>query len=406
MNRPRLLAGALIAPAVLLVVLALVLPLLVSFATAIRDPELRVALPRTAQLLRAWNGNALPDEPVFAAIAAELRAAEQAQALGALSRRLNFERSGTRGLLLRAARAEPVAPFSMALPALDARWGQPETWTMLRRAALGITPLYLLRAVDLDIAPNGAVVAQPDDEAIFGRLFLRTLLIGVQVTVLALLIAYPAAYTMARLSPGWARLATVLVLVPFWVSILVRTTAWFILLQREGPLNAALLALGVIDHPLQLIFTRVAVLVAMVHVLLPFAILPMVGVMKRIDPRLARAAASLGATKWQHFRRVYLPLSLPGVGAGGLIVFMLAVGFYITPALVGGNTDQMVSFFIADYTNSTLNWGMASALALLLLAMTAAVVGLTLLLVPRLRGFGPSLGGPSLGGPSLSGNAR
>lgn len=401
MNRPRLLAGALIAPAVLLVVLALVLPLLVSFATAIRDPELRVALPRTAQLLRAWDGNALPDEPVFAAIAAELRAAEQSQALGALSRRLNFERSGTRGLLLRAARAEPVAPFSMALPALDARWGQPETWTMLRRAALGITPLYLLRAVDLDIAPNGAVVAQPDDEAIFGRLFLRTLLIGVQVTVLALLIAYPAAYTMARLSPGWARLATVLVLVPFWVSILVRTTAWFILLQREGPLNAALLALGVIDHPLQLIFTRVAVLVAMVHVLLPFAILPMVGVMKRIDPRLARAAASLGATKWQHFRRVYLPLSLPGVGAGGLIVFMLAVGFYITPALVGGNTDQMVSFFIADYTNSTLNWGMASALALLLLAMTAAVVGLTLLLVPRLRGFGLNLGSPS-----LSGNAR
>ena len=401
MNRPRLLAGALIAPAVLLVVLALVLPLLVSFATAIRDPELRVALPRTAQLLRAGNGNALPDEPVFAAIAAELRAAEQSQALGALSRRLNFERSGTRGLLLRAARAEPVAPFSMALPALDARWGQPETWTMLRRAALGITPLYLLRAVDLDIAPNGAVVAQPDDEAIFGRLFLRTLLIGVQVTVLALLIAYPAAYTMARLSPGWARLATVLVLVPFWVSILVRTTAWFILLQREGPLNAALLALGVIDHPLQLIFTRVAVLLAMVHVLLPFAILPMVGVMKRIDPRLARAAASLGATEWQHFRRVYLPLSLPGVGAGGLIVFMLAVGFYITPALVGGNTDQMVSFFIADYTNSTLNWGMASALALLLLAMTAAVVGLTLLLVPRLRGFGLNLGSPS-----LSGNAR
>ena len=388
-------AGALIAPAVLLVVLALVVPLLVSFATAIRDPELRAALPRSAELLRAWDGRGVPDEAVFAAAAAELRAAEQAQALGALSRRLNFERSGTRGLLLRAARAELSAPFSMALPGLDARWGQPETWAMLRRAALGVTPLYLLRAVDLDIAPDGAVVAQPDDEAIFGRLFLRTLVIGVQVTVLALLVAYPAAYTIARLSPGWARLATVLVLVPFWVSILVRTTAWFILLQREGPLNAALLALGVIDHPLQLIFTRFAVLVAMVHVLLPFAILPMVGVMKRIDPRLARAAASLGATRWQHFRRVYLPLSLPGVGAGGLIVFMLAVGFYITPALVGGNTDQMVSFFIADYTTSTLNWGMASALALLLLAMTAAVVGLALLLVPRLRGIGIGIGGPA-----------
>ncbi len=385
MTRSRLLSHALIAPAVLLVALVLVIPLLLSFTTAIRDPELRAALPRTAALLRGWDGMGLPDEQLFATLAAELRAADEAQSLGALSRRLNFERSGTRGLLLRTARAEPAAPFSMALPALDARWGQPETWAMLRRAALGVTPLYLLRAVDLDIAPDGAVVAQAEDARIFGPLFLRTLLIGLQVTGLALLIAYPAAYTIARLSPGWARLATVLVLVPFWVSILVRTTAWFILLQREGPANAALLALGVVDHPLQLIFTRFAVLVAMVHVLLPFAILPMVGVMKRIDPRLARAAASLGATKWQHFRRVYLPLSLPGVGAGGLIVFMLAVGFYITPALVGGNTDQMVSFFIADYTTTTLNWGLASALALLLLAMTAAVVGLALLLVPRLR---------------------
>ena len=388
MNRPRLLAGALIAPALLLVVLVLVLPLLVSFATAIRDPELRAALPRTAALLRQWDGTGIPNEPLFAALAAELRAADDAQALGALSRRLNFERSGMRGLLLRAARADLAAPFSMALPAQDPRWGAPETWTLLRRAALGITPLYLLRAVDLDIAPSGAVVAQPQDEAIFGRLFLRTLVIGLQVTLLALLVAYPAAYAIARLSPGWARLATVLVLVPFWVSILVRTTAWFILLQREGPLNAALLALGVIDHPLQLIFTRFAVLLAMVHVLLPFAILPMVAVMKRIDPRLARAAASLGATRWQHFCRVYLPLSLPGIGAGGLIVFMLAVGFYITPALVGGNTDQMVSFFIADYTASTLNWGMASALALLLLAMTAAAIGLAVLLVPRLRSVG------------------
>jgi len=385
-NRPRLFAAALAAPAVFLVLFALVVPLLVSFATAIHDPELRTALPRSAALLRAWDGQGVPDEPVFAAVAEELRAAEQDQALGALSRRLNFERSGMRGMMLRAARAEVAAPVSMALPALDARWGEPATWAMLRRAALGVTPLYLLRAVDLDIAADGGVVAQPDDEAIFGRLFLRTLVIAVEVTVLVLLVAYPVAYAMARMSPGWARLATVLVLVPFWVSILVRTTAWFILLQREGPVNAVLLALGVVDQPVQLIFTRFAVLVAMVHVLLPFAILPMVGVMKRIDPRLARAASSLGATRWQHFRRVYLPLSLPGVGAAGLIVFMLAVGFYVTPALVGGASDQMVSSFIADYTSATLNWGMAGALAVLLLAMTAAVVGLALLLVPQLRG--------------------
>lgn len=381
----RVLAGAIVAPAVLLVVLALVVPLLVSFATAVRDPELRQALPHTAALLRDWDGEGLPGEAVYAAAARELQAAEATQGLGALARRLNFERSGMRNLVLRTARAELSAPYSMALPALDARWAEPATWAMLRRAALGATPLYLLRALDFDIAADGRVVAQADDQAIFQRLFLRTLVIALQVTVLTLLIAYPAAYTIARLPPAQARLATVLVLVPFWVSILVRTTAWFILLQREGPVNAALLAMQVIDHPLQLIFTRFAVLVAMVHVLLPFAILPMVGVMRRIDPALQRAATSLGATRMQHFRRVYLPLSAPGVGAGGLIVFMLAVGFYITPALVGGIGDQMVSTFIADYTTNTLNWGMAGALSALLLAMTAAVVAAAVLLFPRLR---------------------
>ncbi len=378
-------AGALVAPALLLVMLAMVVPLLVSLATALRDPELREALPRTAVLLREWDGRRLPDEAVFAAAATELRAAEAVQGLGALARRLNFERSGMRGLVLGAARVELAPPYSMALPALDRRWGEPATWTMLRRAALGVTPLYLLRAVDLDIGPDGGVVAQPADQAIFGRLFLRTLEIALEVTGLTLLIAYPAAYTIARLTPYWARVATVLVLVPFWVSILVRSTAWFILLQREGPVNAALQAMQIIDHPLQLIFTRFAVVLAMVHVLLPFAILPMVAVMKRIDPALRRAAASLGATGWQHFRRVYLPLSAPGVGAGGLIVFMLAIGFYITPQLVGGSSDQMVSTFIAEYTMSTLNWGMAGALSALLLAMTGAVVGLAVLLVPRLR---------------------
>jgi putative spermidine/putrescine transport system permease protein len=374
-----------VAPAVLLVVLALVLPLAVSLAMAVRDPELRSTLPDTASVLRGWDGAGLPPEAAYAALARELRAAEAGQALGGLARRLNFERSGMRGLLLRTARAEVAAPYTMSLPAVDARWGEPATWAMLRRAALGVTPLYLLRAVDLDIAADGAVAQVPEEQAIFRPLFLRTLAISLQVTVLTLLVAYPAAYTIARLSPGWARLATVLVLVPFWVSILVRTTAWFILLQREGPVNAALLAAGLVDAPLSLIFTRFAVLVAMVHVLLPFAILPMVGVMRRIDPRLARAATSLGATKAQHFWRVYLPLSLPGVGAGGLIVFMLAVGFYVTPALVGGAGDQMVSTFIAEYTAASLNWGMAAALAALLLAMTGAVVALALWLLPGLR---------------------
>jgi putative spermidine/putrescine transport system permease protein len=175
------------------------------------------------------------------------------------------------------------------------------------------------------------------------------------------------------------------VLIPFWTSILVRTTAWFILLQREGPINSALLTFGIIDAPLPMIFTRFAVYLAMVHVLLPFAILPVHSVMKGIKPDYMRAASSLGASPFKSFVRVYLPMTMPGVAAGALMVFMLAVGFYITPALVGGANDQMVSYFIAFFTNVSINWGMASALAVLLMLITAVIVVFARIVVPGFR---------------------
>jgi putative spermidine/putrescine transport system permease protein len=361
-------------PALALVGAALIVPLLLVLATAVRDPELRATLPQTAVLLRQWDGHGLPGEAVFAAVASELRAADAAQTIGGLAQRLNFERTGMRGLLIRTAAASPAAPFAMALPAIHPGWADPDSWLVLRRAALGVTPLYLLRAVDLDIAPSGDVRPVPAREAVFLPLFGRSFVIAGVVTGLCLLLAYPLAWAIATLKPRWSRLMLMAVLVPFWISIIVRTTAWFVLLQREGPVNAAMLALGLIEAPVQIMFTRLAVYLAMLHVLLPFAVLPLVGVMRRVDPRLMRAAASLGAPGWLGFLRVYLPLTLPGVRAGGLIVFMLAAGFYITPALMGGGGDQMVGAFIAEYATASLNWGMASALAVLLMAGVGAVV--------------------------------
>jgi putative spermidine/putrescine transport system permease protein len=157
---------------------------------------------------------------------------------------------------------------------------------------------------------------------------------------------------------------------------MVRSTAWFALLQREGPVNDALLFLGLVEAPVQLVGTRFAVLLATIHVLLPVAILPMVGVMTRLDRRYLQAASSLGAGPWLAFRRVWLPLSLPGVLAGAAMTFLLAVGFYITPALVGGERDQLVAWFIAQFLNRDVNWGMSAALSVYLLAMAGAVVGL------------------------------
>jgi putative spermidine/putrescine transport system permease protein len=381
------LAAALIAPLLILVVASFVVPLAVTLYTAIGNPEVRATLPRTAAALRSWNGDGLPAEEAFAAVASELAQAQEAQSIGQLSRRLNFEQLGMRALLLKTARAnnELTAPYKEALVALDPRWGEGDTWRLLKRNADPLTPLYLLRSLDLSLAPDGTVAQAPRDEAVFRALFARTFIISFWVTVLCVVLGYPVAYTLSTLPQRWANAGMALVLVPFWTSILVRTTAWFILLQREGPVNALLQSLHVVDAPLTLIFTRFAVYVAMVHVLLPFVILPLYSVMKGIDPVYMRAAASMGAPGWKRFLRVYLPMTMPGVAAGALMVFMLSVGFYVTPALVGGPDDQMVSYFIAFFTNQTINWGMAAALAFLLRAMTALIVAVARLVVPGFR---------------------
>lgn len=376
MVRPgRLASFLLVAPLLLLLVASFAVPVARMLWTAVADPELSDALPDTAAALRAWNGDGLPPDAVFESLARELAAALEERRIGLVAQRLNFEQPGLRALLLRTARAGAslAAAPREGLLALDPRWGDPATWSLLRGASGPVTPLYLLRAVDLRVGAGG-IVAVPADEAIFVTLFLRTLWISVIVTLACIVLAYPVAATLAALPERLGAVGLLLVLVPFWTSLLVRTTAWFVLLQREGPLNAAALALGLVEHPLQLIGTRFALLVAMVHVLLPFAILPAYAVMKRLDPALLRAAASLGAPPWQRFLRVHLPLSLPGVASGGAMVFLLSVGFYITPALVGGPRDQMVASLIAFFMNQTVNWGMAAALSLMLLLMAGAAI--------------------------------
>ncbi len=380
---PNLLAIGLLCPALLLILLAFLGPLAIDLATAVRDPQLSAALPESAALLRAWHGGGLPDEAVFASVAHELAASESAGNIGPLARRLEFERSGSGSLLLLTARAELVAPYAAAMAALDPRWANPTLWQRLRRDAGGVTPLYLLRVLDLDIGDAGSVVSAPPDRAIFRRLFARTFGIGLVVTVLCVMLGYPAAHALATLPPRWAAPGLAFVLVPLWISILVRGTAWFILLQRDGPVNAALLASGLVPQPLALLFTRFAIILAMVHALLPFMILPLVGAMRRIDPACLRAAASLGATGPQRFLRVYLPMTMPGTAAGMLIVFILSVGLYITPALVGGRRDQMASAFIAEYAKLDVNWGMAAALAIVLLVVAGLIVGLARMLLPR-----------------------
>jgi putative spermidine/putrescine transport system permease protein len=382
---PRWLAAALIAPLLLLIGGAFLLPLGLTLARAVQDPELEATLPETGAALARWDGTGTPDEATFATLVREAASALEERRLGALATRLNFERTGLRAALLRVARAGDgmVAPFKPATIALDPRWGEAATWALLARAAGPATDLYLLRALDLTRGETGAIAPVHPDQALFRTLFLRTLWVSVVVTLVCLLLGYPVAAMIAQLAPPWSSLAMALVLIPFWSSVMVRSTAWFALLAREGPVNQSLLALGLLDAPLQMVGTRFAMVLATIHVLLPVAILPMVAVMARLDRRLLHAASSLGAGGMRSFLRVWLPLTLPGVLAGGAMVFLLAVGFYITPALIGGERDQLLAWFIAQFLARDVNWGMAAALSVYLLAMAGVVLLAARLLLGR-----------------------
>ena len=382
---------ALVAPLLVFLVLVFLVPLAGMLWRAVDDPELTAVLPRVRAAIDAWDGSGLPDDRAFAALAVDLIAAREAGNLAILAKRLNYDITGYRSLLLNSARRLPPAVAAEDARALligiDERWGDRAYWAAMVRARGPLADFYLLAAVDLRRDAGGAIVHTPEDEAIYRDVFARTLGIAATVTLLCLGLGFPAAYLLASLPPRLANPLMILVLLPFWTSLLVRTAAWVVLLQNAGIVNGALLASGLVDKPVAMIYNRVGVVVAMTHVLLPYMILPLYSVMKTIPPSLMQAAASLGAPPWVAFARVYVPQCLPGIGAGTLLVFILALGFYITPALVGGAGDQMISYFIAFHTANTANWGLASALGAALLLGTLLLYALyaRLLGAERLR---------------------
>ncbi len=279
---------------------------------------------------------------------------------------------------MRAARAagslEPGKPVDAAFFAgIDPALASEAFFAAVQRAQGPVSAFYLLASVDLARDATGAVVRAEESSRIYLEVLGRTLGISLSVTLLCLAMGFPVALLLTQVSARTADWLLVLVLLPFWTSLLVRTAAWVVVLQKEGMVNSLLLKLGLITEPLALLYNRSGVLIAMTHVLLPFMILPLYTVLRDIPPQYLRAAASLGAPPALAFRRVYLPLAAPGVAAGSLMVFILALGYYITPALVGGGADQMLSAFVATYTTDTGNWGLAAALGLLLLATTAVL---------------------------------
>jgi putative spermidine/putrescine transport system permease protein len=363
---------ALTAPLLLLLLFSFATPIVALLSRAIYEPTIANTLVRTSAALQQEKGSGVPDEAVFLAFSADLKEAQAAGTVYEFAKSLNTRLPGARSQVLRTARNAAAnqsigkAAMIEAAPLL----GEESSWAAIRAGTNRFTSFFLLSAFDLHWTDQGSIAAVPPAQAVFTRVMGRTFLIATIVTLATLALAFPLAYLITNLRPAIAALVLVLVLLPFWTSILVRTAAWTVILQKYGLLNDLMLWLGLTSERLELMYSRTGLIIAMTHIQLPFTLLPIYSVMRSMQPSQLRAAQSLGARPFATFWRVYLPQVMPGVLAGCLLTFILCLGYYITPVLIGGASDQLISNFIANYVNVELNWEMAAALSFVLLAFT------------------------------------
>jgi|RhiMetdeSRZDD1v2_1073273.scaffolds.fasta_scaffold09806_7 putative spermidine/putrescine transport system permease protein len=375
-RRAHLHALFLILPLLLFVLVTFAAPVVLLLTRAVYDPSIAGTLPRTVAALRDWDGRDVPPEKAFAALVEDFRTVSERNTQAFIGKRLNYEIPGARSKVIasvRKSQAIAAPPYKEQLIAADKMWGDRLIWAKIKQSGEPFTSYYLLRSLDLERDVDGKIGPVAASQAIYLAVLWRTFYISALVTLITLLLAYPVALMLAHAPPQTANILLIFILVPFWTSLLVRTTAWFVLLQDNGPINDALKFLQFTDEPLKLIFSRFGTLTAMVYIQLPFTLLPIYSVMKGISPSYMRAARSLGGGPLYSFFRIYLPLTMPGIGAGCLLTFILCLGYYITPALVGGAGDQMVSGIIALALNQENNWGKASALSTILLLATLSL---------------------------------
>jgi len=371
--RARRRAFFLVLPLLAFVVITFAIPIAQLLYRSVYNPAFSANMPQ----ISAWfaanpQKTGVPDEEGFKALVLDLVEARKNKTVGQVGVRVNYELSGANSLFKSSARnAGKITgpPYKEQLLELKPKWDDPHLWSVMRRASSAHTMAFYLAAVDLAFAPDGDVTKVDEKRRIYVPLFVRTLFLSAVIGILCLLLGFPIAHLLATLPLRYSNLLMIFVLLPFWTSLLVRTTSWMVLLQSQGVVNDFLVAIGVVgdDGRIQMMYNQIGTVVAMTHILLPFMVLPLYSVMKTIPPSFVRAARSLGANPFTAFWRVYFPLTVPGIGAGSLLVFILAIGYYITPALVGGASGQLISNLIAFHMLKSLNWSLAAALAALLL---------------------------------------
>ena len=377
-RRLRFKALLLTLPLVIFIIVTFVLPIGQMLYRSVHNPAGVNVMPNFAEAIQEWDGQGLPDERFVEIFVKDLAQAKKSREVGRtvgnLATRVNYEMPGSRSLITSTARKASrikKGPYLKALTKMNKKWKNPEVWLTLQRVSKEYTASFYLAALDRKYDDKGKVVMADELYQIYVPILMKTLWLSAVITLICFFLAYPVSYLLSTLPMRTSNLLMILVLLPFWTSLLVRTTAWIAMLQTEGIVNDFLVFLGVIgdDGRIQMIYNMTGTIVAMVHILLPFMILPLYSVMKTIPPSYMRAAKSMGASTTYAFTKVYFPQTIPGIAAGTLLVFILAIGYYITPALVGGNDGLLISNLIADHIKSTLNWSLGAALGTILLVV-------------------------------------
>ena len=377
-KKNKIKAFLLVCPLLFFLLLAYISPIVGMLFTSVDDRMVTNMLPKTFKAMEKWDGKDLPSEDVFEAFYLDYKILVDEKRHGKLATQMNYEKNGFKSILKKLSRKMKKfdqGNYKEQIMSVHKRWANVEYWRALKRRAPAYTYSKYLKGIDMYEDEKGKIVGVPEDRRIYKILWLRTLEIAFFVTLFCFLMAYPIAHLLATLPMKYSNLLMICVLLPFWTSLLVRTASWMILLQQQGLVNDFLVWIGIVadDSRPVMMYNKIGTYIAMTQILLPFTVLPLYSVMKTISPSIVRAGKSLGGTPFITFWKIYFPLTIPGIGAGSLLVFILAIGYYITPELVGGASGTLISNQIAYHMKSTLDWSFASAMGLMLLAGVLAI---------------------------------
>ena len=379
-RKNKIRAFLLVFPLLLFIIVTFVVPIGDMLLRSVDDSQINNVYAKTFEEYNKWDSenDELPPEAVYEAIFNDIHYGDKVQVGKALTR-MNYSKSGWKSLIKKTRRAIKKIVKSGELPtsyketmiSIHEGWGDRLFWVSMKQMVNENTAIYYWNAIDRTYDIDGNVIMQDEKRRMYIKTWVRTFKVSVYVTFFCLILGFPVAHLLANLPLRYSNLLMIFVLLPFWTSLLVRTTAWIVMLQQKGVINGVLVWLGIIndDQRIQMVYNMTGTIIAMTQILLPFMILPLYSVMKVIPKSHMRAAQNLGAKPVRAFIRVYLPQTVPGMSAGGLLVFVLAIGYFITPELVGGKDGQLIGHWIAYHLKTTLNWGLCAAIGSILLAI-------------------------------------